>query len=260
VKKKGRSKLLYVLLGIFVVLLIGALLFTFKIVKLPFAESENNQMNSALKENNYQAAYTEYISSGKTESDKKVLFSHLEEYFLLCASDEYTSETWTRYRGLEIFKEDIQTYVLQHMDELVARYYGNELTEDETKTALSRVSKFSFAESKYGQCIKQIGQKDFSDKAYLEGVELYNQGKIEDAVKAFRKVSQMDSQRYPLALDALNRCKAEWGAVKIQEAQKMIDAYNKEGARDLLEKLIELFGGYEEAEKLLSTLENVVEG
>lgn len=259
--KKSNRTFLIMLLGFFTILLICALLFTFNAfgIKIPLAKTANDTLKSALKENNYQAAYTAYLSSGKSEKDKEVLFQHVNEYFELCQSSQYTSDTWTRFRGLEIFKEDIQQKIFEKMDELVSKYYSNNFTESETKTYLQRFSKFSFADDKYDDCIKQIGLKDFSDKAYLEGVNLYNSGKIEEAVKEFRKVSSLDDSRYPLALDAIKRCKSEWGAVKISEAQKMIEAYNKEGARALLENLIEVFGGYEEAENLLSTLDSVIE-
>lgn len=257
-KEKKSGSALVVLLGVLFVLLLGALLFTFKAfnIELPFFKSESSTFKNALDENNYQAAYTLYAENGRTQAETDALYEHLNEYFKLCEAEEYTDGTWTCYRGLEVFKAEIEQTVLNKMDELVTKYYNNELTETEVETYLLRISKFSFADKKYDECISQVKNKDFSDKAYLEGVNLYNEGKIEEAVKAFEKVSEMDSQRYPLALDAIERCKKEWGSVKIQEAQKMIGAYNKEGARVLLEKLINVFGEYEEAENLLSTLDN----
>ena len=261
-KKKDGSKFLTVLLVVLVILLIGALVFTLYTfgIEIPFLNRNENALEKALNENNYQAAYTVYDASENKDAETLILYQHLDEYFLLCESDEYSSDVWTKYRGLEVFKAEIEDTVLKKMEDVVLRYYNGTIEEDAAKTYLSRLSKFSFANEKYDECIKDVGLKDFSDKAYLEGVELYNQGKIEDAVKAFIKVSDKDGQRYPLALDAIKRCKSEWGAEKLQEAQMMIDAYNKEGARDLIEKLIEVFGEYEEAENLLSTLEPAVEG
>ena len=257
-REKKSNSALFILLGILFILLVGALLFTLKTfnIEIPLFKSQSGTIKNALNENNYQAAYTLYAETGKTQAETEIIYEHLNEYFALCESEEYTNNAWTCYRGIEVFNAEIKEAVLDKMDEIVSRYYGNEITENDAKNYLSRISKFSFASEKYEECVLQIGKKDSSDKAYLEGIELYNQGKIEEAVKAFKKVSTMDTERYPLALDAIERCKNEWGSIKIQEAQKMIDAYNKEGARDLLEKLLNIFGEYQEAENLILTLDN----
>ncbi len=258
----GGSVILTVVLVILILALIGALLFTLNSagVSLPAFDRSGMSFTEALEEYNYQAAYTIYVSSPDKTEKVIELNGHLNGYFEKCMSEDYSSDLWTQYRGIEIFNEDIRQNVLDKMDQLVVGYYNNEYSEDDVKTYLSRISRFSFTDEKYSECVKQVNNKDASDKAYSDGVEFFNSGQIEKAVEAFRKVSEKDSQRYPLAQDALLRCKNEWGAAKLSEAQKMIDAYNKEGARALLEELIELFGEYEEAEQMLLTLEPELEG
>lgn len=262
-RKKNKSNgFLTVLLIILIVVLIGALLFTLNMfgIEIPFFNVDENAFEKALNENNYQAAYTIFSSEESGEEELSLLNDHVSEYFLLCEMDDYSSETWTKFRGLEVFKTEIEKTVIDKMEEVVVEYYNSSIDEDKAKLILSRLSKFSFTEDKYNECIEQVALKDYSDKAYLEGVELYNSGDIEGAVKAFRKVSEKDGQRYPLALNAIETCKVQWGSVKLAEAQRMIDAYNKEGATDLLETLIDVFGQYEEAENMLSTLTPEGEG
>ena len=258
----GGSVFLTVILVILIIALVGTLIFTLDAlgISIPLFERAGMSFSSALEENNYQAAYTIYASSENKEKELTELEVHLNGYFEKCTSEDYNSDVWTTYRGIEVFNEDIKENVLDKMDLLVTEYYNNGYSEKDVKTYLARISKFSFADEKYNECIKQVNNKDASDKDYAEGVQFFNEGKIEEAVEAFKKVSEKDSQRYPLAQDALLRCKSEWGTAKLSDAQKMIDAYNKEGARALLEELIELFGEYEEAEQMILTLEPELEG
>lgn len=260
-EKSGSSVFLTVVLVILIIALVGALLFTLDSlgINLPVLNKSKTNFASALNENNYQAAYTIYVASEDKNEKLIELNNHLNEYFERCLSDDYSSDDWTAYRGVEIFNGHIEKTVLDKMDQIVVGYYSNEYSEENVKKYLYRISRFSFAEEKYSDCIEQVNNKDVSDKAYSDGVNYFNEGQVEEAVKAFKKVSQKDQQRYPLAQDALLRCKKEWGTVKLFEAQRMIDAYNKEGARALLEELIELFGEYEEAEIMLSTLEPALE-
>ena len=264
-RKKEKSEgfgAINVILIILIIALIGALLYTLKVfnVDIPFVNPViQSDFEKALSENNYQAAYTEYASSEDTSGELESLREHLREYFKLCYSDEYQDNTWSLYRGIEIFNEHIQEDVLNEMDDLVIRYYNDEFSEDDAEKYLSRLSKFSFTKEKRTLCLEQLAQRDASRKAYSDGVELYNEGKFREAVEKFKRVSPKDTQRYPLALEAIECCKAEWGKTKLDEAQIMIDAYNKEGAQALLEELITLFGEYEEAEEMLLLIQPELE-
>ncbi len=264
-RKKEKSEgfgAVNVILIILIIALIGALLYTLKVleVDLPFIDPViENDFERALNENNYQAAYTEYASSKDQRSELESLREHLREYFRLCYSDEYQDNTWSLYRGIEIFNEHIQEDVFLEMDDLVIKYYNDEFSEADAKKYLSRLSRFSFTREKETLCLEQLALRDASHKAYSDGVDLYNEGKYREAVEKFKKVSSKDSQRYPLALEALEYCKEEWGRIKLEEAQTMLDAYNKEGAQALLEELITLFGEYEEAEEMLLLIQPELE-
>ena len=262
-KESGGLGALYVIIVILIIALIGALLYTFKVyeVDLPFKKPEiESKFEKALKENNYQAAYTVYASSKNPENELQDLDEHLKEFFTLCYSTEYNETTWSRFRGIEVFNEHIKDDVLTEMDNLVIKYYNDEFSEDDAKKYLSRLAKFSFTKEKKTECLEYFDGKDASHKAYNEGVTLFNEGKYEEAVGKFKKVSSQDSQRYPLALEGIEYCKTAWGKIKLEEAQAMIDAYNKEGAQALLEELIALFGEYEEAEQMLISLQPELEG
>ena len=260
-KEKDGSKGLGVVLVILIVLLLCALLFLFKVyeIDLPFFKEPQSKFERFLEENNYQGAYTIYINSKNPENEKKQLKNHLDEFFELCQSEEYSETTWTEYRGLEIFNDDIQKSVLERMDNVVYRYYNNEISEDDAKKYLSRLSDFSFTDDKYEECKEYLKLKDFSEKAYLEGVNLYNLGKFEESVKSFKDVNEKDTLRYPLAKDAIETIKKVWGEQQIQEAEGFLEVYNKEGAREILEKAIEVFGTFEEAENMLLKLEPELE-
>mgnify|MGYP003500522784 FL=1 len=70
----------------------------------------------------------------------------------------------------------------------------------------------------------------------------------------FKKVSDSDPNRYPLAQEGIDRIKNEWGKEQLEQAQNMIKVHNNEGATVLLEELIELFEEYPEAQQLLDSL------
>lgn len=262
-EETGGSIALTVVLVILIIALIGGLLYTLKAleVELPFEKPVlESRFEKALNENNYQAAYTVYASSKSPENELQELKEHLEKYFALCYSDEYDDAAWSRFRGIEVFNEHIKDDVLMEMDELVIRYYNDEFSEDAAEKYLSRLAKFSFTREKKTECLEYFDNKDASHKAYSDGVTLFNEGKYEEAVKSFKEVSPQDSQRYPLALEGIEYCKTEWGRIKLEEAQGMLDVYNREGAQVLLEELIALFGEYEEAEQMLLSLQPELEG
>ena len=228
-------------------------------IDLPFFKEKESDFETALKENNYQAAYTIYAQSKNTENEIELLKKHLNEYFILCEAEDYSGEIWTKYRGLEVFSDNIQKTVFERMDNVVYRYYNGEISEENAKKYISRISDFSFTDDKYQECKEYINLKDFSEKAYLNGVNLYNMGEFEEAVKSFKDVNEKDTLRYPLAQDAIETIKKVWGKQELQEAQKLIEVYNKEGAREILENAIEVFGTFSQAENMLITLEPELE-
>lgn len=259
----GGSVVLTVVLIAVIVVLIGVLLYVLSVsgVELPFMQGvRNGKFEQALDEHNYQAAYTVYDASTDKAVEEALVTEHLNDYFETCLSGDYTAEVWMQYRGIEVFNALITEDVYIKLDEIVKRYYAGEYTEDEAKTYLSRVGKFSFVKEELTDAVNEVKSKNASDNAYKDGVELYNNGEFEQAVTRLKKVSQNDMTRYELAQDAIERIKREWGKSKLDEAQAMIEAYNKEGARALLEELMELFGGFDEAEQMLETLEPVLEG
>ncbi len=261
-KEKGESVFVTILLSIVIVGLIGVLLYVLNMagVPLPFVQNiKNSNFEKALNNNNYQAAYTVYNKSDDKSVEEQAVHNHLNQYFELCFSAEYADTTWSDFRGIEVFNDLIKQPVLDKMDATVQEFYNGKYSEADVKTYLSRLAKFSFCKEKLTDCVEEVEKKDFSDKAYNKGAEYYTNGEYEKAVAEFKKVSPSDPNRYPYALEGIQLCKDQWGKGKIQEAQEMIDVYNKEGARQLLEEIIEIFGEYEEAEELLKTLEPELE-
>ncbi|MBR6766230.1 MAG: hypothetical protein IKM06_07080 [Clostridia bacterium] len=256
--KKKESVVLTVLLVILIICLIGVIFFVLirAGVPLPFLKQQKHSaLEKALNENNYQAAYTAYAQAADPSIEAVTLEAHLNTYFDLCFSAEYDDTVWPRYRGIEVFNEVIKDKVLLKLDETVSRYYGGEFTEAEVKTYLSRIAKFSFAKEKLTDSVEEVENKNASDKAYLDGVNYFTEGKYKEAVYEFKKVSPQDTGRYPHALEGIERAQNEWGSVKLEEARQMIKVYNNEGATALLEELIETFGTYDEAKELLDSIE-----
>lgn len=262
-QEKGGSIIITALLLVVIVALIGVLgyvLVETEIINFPqLSFTKAGSFEKALKENNYQAAATIFENSVSKEVELQELDVHLQEYFNLCFSEEYDSSLWTRYRGIEVFNEHIKEKVINKMNETVSRFYNNEFDETSAKTYLSRLGKFSFASETLVLCVEEVEAKNGSDTAYRKGVDLYNQGEFEKAVAEFKKVSELDENRYPLAQTAIEACKNAWGAKEIARAQEMIDVYNKNGAMDLLEHLLEVFGEYPEAQEMLDSLKPVGE-
>lgn len=261
-KEKGESVFVTVLLFVLIIGLVAVLLYVLNMagVPLPFVQNiKNSSFEKALKENNYQAAYTVYYDSDDKSNEEQAVQNHLNSYFELCFSSDYTDTTWSSFRGIEIFNDLIKQPVLDKMDETVKQYYNGQYSEEDAKIYLSRLAKFSFCKEKLTDCVEEVEKKDFSDKAYSQGVDYYTQCEYEKAVAEFKKVSPSDLNRYPYALEGIELCKNEWGSAKLEEAQKMINAKNKEGATALLEELLDIFGEYEEAQTMLDSLQPELE-
>ncbi|MBR2861910.1 MAG: hypothetical protein IKB86_08755 [Clostridia bacterium] len=262
-EEKGGSKIVTALLLVVIMALIGVLgyvLVETEIINFPqLTFTKAGAFEKALKENNYQAAATVFENSLSKEIELEKLNAHLQEYFDLCFSDTYEASVWTRYRGIEVFNEHIKEKVENKMDETVSRFYNNEFDETAAKTYLSRIAKFSFADEKLVYCVEQVEAKNASDTAYRKGVDLYNQEEFEQAVNELKKVSELDENRYPLAQTAIEACKNAWGTRELARAQEMVDAFNKNGAQELLEHLLEVFGEYPEAQEMLDSLKPVGE-
>lgn len=261
-EEKGGSVFVTVILSAFILGLVFVLLYVLNMVgvPLPFVQGvRENNFEKALKNYNYQAAYTVYDKSENKINEEQTLNQHLETYFELCFSTEYNDTTWQQYRGIEVFNNLIKETVLQKIDTTVTEYYEGKYLENDVKVYLSRIAKFSFCKEKLTDAVEEVNKKDFSDKAYNQGVELYINGEFDKSVEQFQKVSPNDPNRYPLAIENIQRIKSEWGNEQLQQAKNMIKVHNNEGATALLESLIELFQEYPEAQELLDSLAPVLE-
>jgi len=219
-----------------------------------FKHDKVSRFADALNENNYQMAYSIYINSSNQAVELNELNAHLNSFFELCASEEYSSECWSKIRGLEIFKDEIEPQVTARMNEIVSQAYNDIIGIEKAKTLLSRVGKFDFELDNLRKCGEQLNEKADSDAMYLEGVYAFNGGDYVTAVEAFKQVSELDSIRFPLAVDAIAQAKGIYGTERLRDAQKALDANNLEKARGVLEELIELFGTYEDAENMLAQI------
>ena len=253
-KKHSKGILLTVLL--LAVLAVAALCvlgyFGINVPFLSFAKS--SQFKKALDEHNYQAASTVLNGSVSKEGELSFLDEHLEDFFNICFSEDYGENTWSEFRGIEVFNGYIKDKVLQKMDETVTRFYQGELSKDDAKKYIARLGKFSFASEKLTDCVGDINEKEASSENYNQGISLANEGKFEEAVALLKKVSERDTAHYSAAQDAINTCKSVYGASKLSEAQNYIDTHQTENARKILNSLISLFGDYPEAQALLDGL------
>ncbi len=224
-------------------------------INVPFLSfAKSSQFKKALDEHNYQAASTVLNESVSKESELSFLDDHLEDYFNICFSEDYGDNTWSEFRGMEIFNSYIKDKVLQKMDDTVARFYAGEFSKDDAKKYISRLGKFSFASEKVTDCTNDINAKEISAENYNQGVALANEGKYEEAVKLLKKVSEKDSIHYSAAQEAINTCKNIYGSPKLLEAQNYIDTHQTESAKKILNSLISLFGDYPEAQAMLDEL------
>ncbi len=262
-EEKGGSVFVTILLSLLIVGLVIALLYVLNMVgvPLPFVQGiKENRFEKALESFNYQAAYTVYDKSDNKVIQQQTINEHLDSYFELCFSSEYNDNTWQQYRGIEVFNSLIKDSVFEKIDKTVQEYYQGIYSEDDAKLYLTRLSKFSFCKEKLTDALEEVNQKDYSDKAYNQGVQYYTDGEFEKSVLEFKKVSHSDPNRYPLALENIERIKNEWGSEQLKQAQNMIDVHNLEGATALLEQLIQLFEEYPEAQELLDSIAPVLEG
>lgn len=260
-QEKGGSVFVTVILSVLIIGLVVALLYVLNMVgvPLPFVQGvRENNFEKALQSHNYQAAYTVYDKSENKNNEEQALNEHLNAYFELCFSTEYNDATWQQYRGIEVFNSLIKETVLQKIDKTVTEYYQGTYSEQDVKIYLSRIAKFSFCKEKLTDAVDEVDKKDFSDKAYAQGVELYINGEFEKSVLEFKKVSDSDPNRYPLAMEGIERIKNEWGKEQLEQAKNMIKVHNNEGATALLEEMIELFKEYPEAQELLDSLAPVL--
>ncbi len=240
-----------------VILLMAAFLiyfFVFSDNGFLYAHTSTGKFAEALEENNYQAAATVWKDAeakGKQETLCEELSQHLQNYFAVCFSSEYTSDTWTLYRGLEIFKTQIEQPVYDKLQEITAAFYRDEYSEEEAKTYLSRVGRFGFADDMLSECAEEINYKSVSDKAYTDGSAYYNAGQYPEAVRELRKVSQQDQQKYASAQQFLTYCLDAYGKPKLEQAQQLYNSGATTGAAEILEELLELFPDFTQAQALL---------
>ena len=250
------SRALTILLSAAILVMTGFLIYFFLFSEngLLYLHSGSGKFAAALHENNYQAAATiwkEAEEKGTQESLSDELSVHLEEYFSLCFSADYTSEVWTRYRGLEIFKAFIEPAVYAKLDEITAAFYREEYSQDEAKTYLSRAGRFGFASEKLSSAIEEVEHKAVSDKAFAEGSAFYSAGEYAKAAEELQKVSEKDSQKYTSAQELLANCLESYGRPKFAQAQQLYDSGSAAAAAEILNELIALFPDFAEAQALL---------
>lgn len=250
------SPVLTILLSAAILVMAGFLIyfFVFSESGLLYSHSGSGKFAAALSENNYQAAATiwkEAEEKGTQDSLSDELTAHLEEYFSLCFSADYTSEVWTRYRGLEVFKASIEPAVYARLDEITAAFYRGEYTQEDAKTYLSRAGRFGFAAEKLSDCAEEIEHKTVSDKAFAEGSAFYSAGEYAKAVEELRKVSEKDTQKYASAQELLTNCLEAYGRPKFAQAQQLYDSGAAAAAAEILNELLTLFPDFAEAQTLL---------
>lgn len=151
-KETGRKKfiMLATAFGVFIIALV--LLFG------PQSEVAHNiRFSKALKQQNYQAAKTSMVEMGRcTLSMQGTIDKHLEEFIKLCESENYSNDAWSKYRGFEVFSDQIQRALFDEMDSVTERYFSNALDEETAKTYLYRLGRFDFSDHKYKDCLAQI--------------------------------------------------------------------------------------------------------
>lgn len=253
---KKDSPVLTVFLLAAIILMAGFLIYFFVFSENGFlySHSKSGKFAAALSENNYQAAATiwkEAEQKGTQDSLSDELAAHLEQYFSLCFSADYTSDIWTRYRGLEVFKSSIEQPVYDKLEEITTAFYRGEYSAEDAKTYLSRAGRFSFASEKLSDCAEEIEHKTVSDKAFAEGSAFYSAGEYTKAAEELRKVSEKDTQKYASAQELLKNCLEAYGKPKLAQAQQLYDSGAAAAAIEILEELVTLFPDFAEAQALL---------
>ena len=209
----------------------------------------------ALNEFNYQRAATVIAEDGQTERSEQVLLNHLRGYFDRCDADDYSDDDWKRYRGVEVFNEQITDAVFAQMDGVVARFYTEQLTETQAKTVLERLAKFSFTEKKLKACFAALAAKPLSDEAYRLGRAAFARAEWVETVTQMRQVVPVDPWRYPLAQEAIAYCRDAYGQGQIELARRALTEAHPDEAAAILTDLIGLFGEYPAAEELLAKVQ-----
>lgn len=253
--KKESSALTVVLLAA-ILLMAGFLAYFFLFSESGFlyARSGSGRFAEALSQNNYQAAATlwkEAEEKGRQETLRGELSAHTEEYFALCFLEEYTADTWTRYRGLEVFKEEIEPLVYAKLEAITAAFYRGEYTVEEAKTYLSRVGRFGFAAEQLEQAVDEVAHKAVSDKAFAEGSAFYSAGEYAKAAAELHKVSPRDEQKYASAQELLKNCLEAYGQPKFEEARQLFENGVPAAAAEILKELLKIFPEFTQAQDLL---------
>ncbi len=259
-EEKENSFASWLVTAVLIIVIVGAVCACIYVLgmyglEIPFVKFDRaSKFEIALTENNYQAAYYLYANSKDQTAEEATLDAHLNEYFALCFSEEYSDETWTHYRGIEIFRENIEQKVYAQADGIVQNVYDGITDTDSALVYLSRVEKFDFALENKRKCVEEIKGKQASDTAYAQGVEKYNTGEQAEAVELLKKVSPRDKQRYDMANQGIENCRASYGNEQLALARGYIDVGNLKEAGNVLNALKELFGDYPEADEMLNEI------
>ncbi len=260
--KKENSFVSWLVTAVLIIVIVGAVCACIYVLgmyglEIPLVKFDRaSKFETALADNNYQGAYYLFENSKEKTAEEASLDAHLNEYFALCLSEEYSDETWSYYRGLEIFKENIEQKVYSKTDEIVQSVYDGVVDDEQALIYLSRVAKFDFALENKRACTSEIKEKKASDEAYAAGVDKYNAGEQAEAVKMLKNVSPRDKQRYAMAQQGIDNCRAGYGGEQLALAREYINVGNIAEAEKILTTLKELFGEYPEADALLAELGN----
>ena len=213
------------------------------------------RFKKALEQNNYQAAGASASEIGRlSEKMQEDLDRHLQEFIALCCSEEYTDQTWSAWRGIEVFAEQIKEPILNKMTELVEGYYTESIDEQSVKTYISRLGKFSFADEKLQDCVKAISQKNASDKAYNEAYALYVKQDYVAAYPLFDLVSPYDIPKRASADAFRQSCIEQYCNPVYNKAQQMIENNQVSEAKQIIKDALKDFK-YKPLEDLLNMLE-----
>lgn len=217
--------------------------------------SHDIRFEQALSENNYQAAGAAMQEmNGLSPKMQQTLDRHLDGFFSLVCSDEYTDQTWSAWRGIEVFSPQIKDTVLAKMDELTQGYYTGSIDEQSVKTYVSRLGKFSFADEKLVDCTKAISEKTASDKAYQQAYQLYQQNDFVGAHALFNQVSSFDLAKRTSADAFMQSCVEQYCNPVYNKARQLIDNNQVDEAKTVIKETLKAFS-YKPLEDLLNTLE-----
>lgn len=252
-RKQKRKKAPLIIAIIACTLVLAAVLF---FLLGPQSENAHDvRFEKALKQHNYQAAGASMAEFGRfSEKMQAELDKHLEEFVLLCCSQEYNDQTWSTWRGIEVFAKQIKEPVLNKMTQLVEGYYTGSIDEQSVKTYVSRLGKFSFADEKLQDCTNAIAQKNASDKAYNEAYTLYLKQDYVAAYPLFKEVSPYDVPKKTSADAFMQNCIEQYCNPVYNTARQMIENNQVSEAKQIIKDALKAFS-YKPLEDLLNTLE-----